>query len=145
MTCVKHIQNKIRTHIKENNISVSALEDHAGIKRSSLQAILDNRVKSPGIEMLLKISDILDCSIDNLVGRDLNNLNLEEDDTYINKIVILEAIDFISNVLSKLDQEEIQLKKLLYAIKEICEYSKEHQKKSIDFEFANWIFKKIMK
>ena len=147
MDAVQNIKKNVRKHVRENNLSVSSLESKAGIKRSSLQSILDDRTKNPGLDIITKLSETLRCSIDDLISNDINynNLDTSNPEKFVSKELVSEAIKYVLGFLSQLEKEEIHIDKLLYAIKEICDYSIEQKINSIDVQFSLWVCKKFIK
>ena len=61
---------KLKDYIDKNKINLSTFENKAGLKRNILYNILSDKSKNPSLENISKIADALDCSIDELFGRE---------------------------------------------------------------------------
>lgn len=66
---IDNLQEHIKSHIKENDISAKALEREAGLKESAVKNILSGRSNNPGLEVIVAIAEALNCSVDELIGR----------------------------------------------------------------------------
>ena len=64
-----NLKRKIIEYIQEYDIATSAFEKKAGVGNAVVNRILDDTVKNPGIETILKIADVLNCSLDELFNR----------------------------------------------------------------------------
>ena len=58
----------IKTLCKDRGITVSALLEHCGIRKSLIYD-MEKRDGTPSAEIMEKIADHLDCSVDYLLGR----------------------------------------------------------------------------
>jgi len=69
-----NLKQKIREKLNEQNLSVAALEKKAGLKMSAVRNILRGQTRKPSAYTLKKISDALNCKIDDLLVEDhINN------------------------------------------------------------------------
>lgn len=65
-----NLSQQLKNVMKKSNITIAALADQSGISEDTIKAIRTGRIKSPGIDILVKLADVFECSIDELIGRD---------------------------------------------------------------------------
>ncbi|MGN0298653.1 MAG: helix-turn-helix domain-containing protein [Lachnospiraceae bacterium] len=64
-----NLPQQLKQLMKEHHMTIITLADQSGISEDTIKAIRTGRIKSPGIEVLVKLADVLDCSIDELIDR----------------------------------------------------------------------------
>ena len=117
------------------------------MKRNAIYNILQDKSKNPTIENIIKIADELNCSIDELLGREehLKNYikNYRSEIEYIGKL-----FDEIQATVSKYIKDnnihKISLGDIIYIIEKIYEYSKNTNDQVLDEKFALWIIKALL-
>jgi transcriptional regulator with XRE-family HTH domain len=67
------LQEQINTRMKEKNLTANTVEKKAGLKISAVRNILLGKSKNPGVEILIAIANTLECSVDELLGKNLSN------------------------------------------------------------------------
>ena len=137
------ITDKIHKHSSIKN--VTDLEKKAGLKSNAVRNILLGKSNNPGIETLISICEILNCSIDELVGR-MTNISLEKDEE--KKCTPLD-FDLISNSINKtyqyitINKIPISLEKFLSINAKIYYFFINRNNKKIDNDFLEWIFEQL--
>jgi len=64
------LKKKILEHANKHRYSIRDLEHQAGLQSNAIRNILSDRSKNPTIDTVLKIANILECSVDELLGRE---------------------------------------------------------------------------
>lgn len=136
----------IKEKLEEQHLSVRALEQKAGLKRSAVQNILNGLSISPRIETINAIADALDCKVEELVGpqdligkikrKESNTLDLPFNQSKLLKMVVDE-------VLSAIGKREISNKQTFFILQETFLYCLENKKETVDQSFVNWLIKKF--
>lgn len=61
------LQRAIRIYVAQKKITVPRLEKAAGLKPGSVYNILNGRSQSPSLELILAITQVLDCRVEDLL------------------------------------------------------------------------------
>ena len=135
---------------KGDGFKQSVLARKAGVKEETLSQILNGNTKNPGIYTVAKIADALNCSIDELIGRDVSSFapayspsSLTKNTIFIDNTIELvpelgrECVIAIANLLHQ-KNHKVSFAKFLYLIKEIYLYCLEKNSKTVDMKFASW-------
>lgn len=132
------------------NLSIYALEKKAGLNRSAVRNILQGLSKKPSAEVLMSIAEVLECSVDDLMG------SLEENNTLHNKIktttrtknqhpwnenLYIDAVKIVSQHIKDKEQNH-KSEKLINLINEVYKYSLEKKSSGIDKDFTKWLVDK---
>jgi transcriptional regulator with XRE-family HTH domain len=64
------LKRRILEYIEERNMPTYQFEKKVGVGNSVIIRILDDTVKNPSMETVLKIADVLECSLDELFDRE---------------------------------------------------------------------------
>lgn len=67
---------QLKSFMKKYDLTINALADQSGISEDTIKALRTGRIKSPGIDILLKLADVFECSIDELIGREAPDQNV---------------------------------------------------------------------
>ena len=59
-------KKKIKAYLENTNTAKSKLEREANLTNSTIRNILNGKKKNPTIDTVIKIADVLDCSLDDL-------------------------------------------------------------------------------
>ena len=139
----------IQQKLKENGLSINAVEKLAGIGTSSLRHFLNGRTKNPDLETLNALARVLKCDLPNLLG--LNPKTLSEDqekDQNINKPVnynlYIQVTSFVCDFLKEQKASSISNEVFLEALKKIYYFCLLQKNGILDKEFANWYIKEII-
>ena len=74
---LKHFRLALRDKIKEQNLTLNTLSTLSDLSEDTLRSIIYGKAKDIKLSSLVKIADVLDCSIDELVDR-----NNSSDETF---------------------------------------------------------------
>lgn len=139
-----NLKRKIIEYIQEYNIATSAFEKKAGVGNAVVNRILDDKVKNPGIETILKIADVLNCSLDELFNRNQSFkkhiLNIDTELPYNNELfrsICLYTVHFIE--LYRINH--LTLQQVGLVIEEIYKHCLDRKLSLIDTKFADWFLK----
>lgn len=138
-----NLKKKVTEYIREYDISTSQFEKIAGVSNAVVNRILDESVKNPSIETILKIADVLGCSLDELFDRNHYKghlTNQTEETHYDNELfrsICLHVVHFIE--INRVDS--ITFNKVETVIEEIYKYCLDKSLVTVDIKFANWFLK----
>lgn len=146
---VTYLQQRLREKMSEIGISAHALEKQAGLKRSAVQNILHGRSRKPSAQILLAVTKILGCDINDLLGHpgeefeDTTLANQSEmlQDAAVNTHLFAEAAQVANEIVQSFGINPTA-PQLLKFINEIYNYSLRSQKPIIDRNFAEWLANK---
>lgn len=146
---VTYLQQRLREKMSEIGISAHALEKQAGLKRSAVQNILHGRSRKPSAQILLAVTKILGCDINDLLGHadegfedtTLASQNEALQDAAVNTHLFAEAAQVANEIVQNFGINPTA-SQLLKFINEIYNYSLRSQKSTIDRNFAEWLANK---
>lgn len=133
---------KLKDYIDKNKINLSTFENKAGLKRNILYNILSDKSKNPSLENISKIADALDCSIDELFGREnyfKKYIKNHRSDIKYYKELLEQILEMVNQHISKNQIKESSLGDIFYVVEEIYEYSVKTNNGLIDKKFALWM------
>ena len=144
------LQEQIQSRLEDKQISARELEKKAGLKVSAVQNILSGRSTNPGIESLMAISKLLDCSVDELMGKSSSRssalTNQKENNHEANIAWNYELYQNCVNAVERqlqsknLNPKDMpNSKQVLFFIKEAYIYSSEGGSNTADLRFTKWI------
>jgi transcriptional regulator with XRE-family HTH domain len=142
------ITSKIKDFIDKNKINLTTFENEAGLNRSVLYSILAGKSKNPSIENIHKIANALDCSIDELLGRDeffKNYIKNYRSGIEYNGKLFYEVQGIVTKYVKDNNINKISFGDIIYLIEEIYEYSKNTNNQVLDEKFALWMLKNQLK
>lgn len=136
---MNNLGKKIKEILNEQNVSASALERKAGIGPSSLQNILQGRVKNPSLEIIKAIASALGYTVSELLGetsKPSHILAILKDKEWNQQLYL----NVIKTVLAAYEQQDIKADKIeiLEAIENIYDYCLKYDKKKPDRDFVEW-------
>ena len=73
MSTTFHLAERLKFLMKIKGYTISDLSIETNISEDTIKAIRSGKTKNPGINIVSAISDALDCTIENLIGRTSNN------------------------------------------------------------------------
>jgi transcriptional regulator with XRE-family HTH domain len=130
------LKKRISLKLKEQNQSVSNVEKLAGIGKGSLRNFLVGRTKSPTLETLYALSEILKSDLSELL-EDGSYKNHEETLGRINIDLYISVVAYVKQFL--LNHElNLKNKEFLEILKEIYYFSLSKEACVLDTEFAIW-------
>lgn len=145
---MKQVKYKLQEHFENNDINLSSFENNAGLKRNVIYNILYDKSKNPTIENIVKIADALNCSIDELLGRDeffKNYIKNYRSGIEYNEKLFDEVQRTVTKYVKDNNINKVSLGDIIYLIEEIYEYSKNTNNQILDEKFALWILKNQLK
>jgi transcriptional regulator with XRE-family HTH domain len=150
---VSYLQQRLREKMSEIGISAHALEKQAGLKRSAVQNILHGRSKKPSAQILLAVTKILGCDINELLSHHLEGYTDTRSDTSTPQTLndapmdiglYAEAAQVANEIMQSLAIKPAA-PQIMHYIEEIYSYSLRSQKSTIDRNFAQWLVNKSLK
>jgi len=136
--------------MEAKKLSIYALEKKAGLKRSAARNILQGFSKKPSAEALKAIANVLECTVDDLVG----HVNEDYSHSSVVKVSVPSkgshkwneklCIDAIKLVSKNLNDRKLDLKyeQIMALAGEAYKYSLGKQSDKIDQDFVSWLINK---
>ncbi len=119
------LKQKILEHSSKYRRSIRDLEHQAGLQSNAIHNILSDRSKNPSIDTVLKIANILQCSIDELLGREgfLPKPNSEPKDEVMFDLYLFQNIcNYAMEFIEKNNLGKLALSDVIYCVEEIYKY-----------------------
>ena len=137
----ENLKNKIQEYLTNTGATVASFERKVGVDRAAIYNILRGSSKNPGIVTVIKIADVLDCSLDELLDRkNFRPSNANKNYAY-NNTLFHECCDFITKYFLNNQTNNAKLSDVQKYLEEIYSYSIENNIESVDSRFANWLLK----
>jgi transcriptional regulator with XRE-family HTH domain len=146
-----YLIDQIQTRMAAKRLSIYALEKKAGLKRSAVRNILHGLSKKPSVETIKCIAIALECSVDELVGPDLNNGHLvishnangvkKQLGHEWNEKLYIEAAQIVAKNLQEHEYKPT-FEQALLLISETYKYSLSKRSNLIDDDFTKWLLRK---
>tara|TARA_B110000503_G_scaffold125006_1_gene192146 strand:+ start:97 stop:537 length:441 start_codon:yes stop_codon:yes gene_type:complete len=133
---------RLNEYIDKNKINLARFEYDSGLKRNILYNILSEKSKNPSIENIIKIANTLDCSIDELFGREeyfKKHVKMHRSKIKYNKDLLGSILTIINQHIIKNNIEDVSLGNVVYLIEEIYEYSTKTNNGLVDQKFTIWM------
>jgi XRE family transcriptional regulator, master regulator for biofilm formation len=73
------IGERVKKYRTEKGLSITALADRAGVAKSYISALERNIQQNPSIQLLEKIADVLDISVDHLIKPEVDTKSLDQE------------------------------------------------------------------
>lgn len=129
-----HLKQNIVNIVKQKGLSIRKLERDAGLHKNYISNFLHNKSKNPGIDSIIKIAEVLDVTIDQLIGKEseqkIYNLVIAR------KELFFEVMDYLLISVRNKKNNDLALERFFHAIHEIYTFSL--KKNGFDKEFADW-------
>lgn len=140
-----YLQTQIQNRLEAKNLNIHSLEKKAGLKRSAARNIMQGFSKKPSADILKAIADVLECSLDDLVGPTNANISNLAKTTFLpktshswNEKLYINVIKTISKILN--DRKiEWSFEQIIALANESYKYSKSKKQDKIDQDFINWL------
>lgn len=135
------LRNKIRSKIEQRNMSVRQAAKASGISSGTLQNFLAGVIKNPTFETLSALAKTLECDLTELVSS--SNIVIKSCDYKLpwNAQIYVEAVEYVQE-LQDIKGIKLPSEEAIIMVKEIYYYSRIKERKSIDKDFAEWMFRK---
>ena len=141
---VSLVAQKIKSKMTEQRFTVASLEREAGLKVHAVRNILLGKSKNPSADTLKAISNVLGCTVD-----DLLNTENENNQAPINKnnaSIEIQNSKLFHNVVQGILEVFEEHKKtptykdLSFMILEVYQYSVENNNEEADKSFMTWLY-----
>jgi transcriptional regulator with XRE-family HTH domain len=157
-----YLQQQLQTRMEAKQLSVYALEKKSGLNRNAVWYILRGLSKKPRAEALKAIADVLECTVDALLGPRENDAvalatlpsksykldqkldaAIKENHKW-NEKLYQDAMKLVSKTIAdrKLD---LKFDQIMAFISETYKYSVAKSSDKADKDFVNWLFNKNFK
>ena len=130
------LRERILRDLKEGNQSIRSVEKLAGLGRGSLYNFLDGHTKSPTLETLYALSEVLKSDLSELLGI-VSDREGEKNHETANLELFVSAVEHIKQFLL-VHNLSVTNKKLLELLKEIYYFCLSKKTAALDVDFANW-------
>lgn len=139
----KKLALNIKKIIDDSGLSVLGLEKKSGLKLHAIQNILTGRSKKPSAEVVLTISKVLGCTVEELFGEE----NEEGQSGFVKETDILHPETFKDACLYVFDfykkhKTPFTNKDFVEIVMQIYLYSIQNEHKTLDDRFAQWFLEK---
>ncbi len=137
------IKQEILSRIEEKNLTIGLLERKAKLPNNTIRNIISGTSKNPGINSLTAIAKVLECSVDELLGKKIESrtgisyLRLAEH-SELSLELFKEIIDFIESYI-KQHKVKISFEDFLFFIKESYIFALNKNSKKVSTSFVEWI------
>ena len=119
---------------KQKGLSIRKLERDAGLHKNFISNFVHDKSKNPGIESIIKISGVLNVSIDKLVGKEpVSNIC---DLAILRKHIFFDVVNYLLTTIQAKQKRQLKLEKFFNAVCEVYVFSL--KKDAFDKEFADW-------
>lgn len=132
MQCL--LKQNIVTIVKQKGLSIRKLERDAGLHKNFISNFLHDKSKNPGIDSIIRIAEVLNVSIDKLIGRE--SANKIHDLTVIRKDIFSDVVSYLVTAILAKREDQLKLEVFFNAVYEIYIFSL--KKDIFDKEFADW-------
>jgi transcriptional regulator with XRE-family HTH domain len=119
---------------KQKGLSIRKLEIAAGLHKNFVSNFLHDKSRNPGIDSIIKISEVLNVSIDELIGNKPKHKTYDTEIT--RKDILTDTINYLLSVAQSKSNKTMKLEQLFDAIYEVYAFSL--KKNIFDKEFADW-------
>ena len=132
----------VKRKLEEKNLTVRDIERMAGVKRGVFYNIVRGNVSNPTITSAVSLAEILECSIQELLGQEAETPPAPAQQHPWNDELFISATQTAAKQI-KAKGLHLTLQEALYYIQEIYTYSiKNPKSKSADANFAEWLFER---
>lgn len=132
MQCL--LKQNIVTIVKQKGLSIRKLERDAGLHKNFISNFLHDKSKNPGIDSIIRIAEVLNVSIDKLIGRE--SANKIHDLTVIRKDIFSDVVSYLVTAILAKREDQLKLEVFFNVVYEIYIFSL--KKDIFDKEFADW-------
>ena len=143
------LKKRITAYLSEKGLNIAQLSSKIGTPYSVLFNIADGKVEEPSIKTLIKLADEFNCTIDELLGRNISQFALSST-KYNHKLfksVLNYCAYFINDKLIEdlSNEDDINENQILFIINEIYTYCNTEGYKTVNQDFANMMLNNLFK
>jgi hypothetical protein len=128
------LKENIVNIVKQKGLSIRKLEREAGLHKNFISNFLHDKSRNPGIDSIIKIASVLNVSIDELIGKELEHKI--HDLAITRKDIFFDIVNYLLAAIQTRKNTTFKLEKFFNAVHEIYVFSL--KKDSFDKEFADW-------
>ena len=140
------LKKKVKTLLEKTSLSISEAERRAGLKTSAIRNIISGQSKNPSAHTLQKLSQVLDCSIYDLLDEtedqtppakkniNANDSSLDISDLNWFRMAVNEILDILISKQLNTNVDTISAISM-----QIYSYSIDNNLQDIDKKFSRWI------
>ena len=128
------LKQNIVSIVKQRGLSIHRLERDAGLHKNFIYNLLSDKSKNPGIDSVVKIAEVLNVSIDELIGREVESKIY--DLAITRKDIFFDVMNYVLTATQAKQNNTLKLNKFFNAIHEIYTFSL--KKDAFDKDFADW-------
>lgn len=151
-----YLKENLPKIIREKNLSISAFERIAGLKKNAVTNIINGHTKNPSAKTLQAIADLVGCSVKDLLQNNEINPNISLQRSTITPpraevvVTYLEDIDLFNEISNYFTQslknknKKIDINLFLQSIVETYSFCYFKNDKKFDIRFADWSIEKIL-
>jgi len=135
------LKKKILEHASKHRHSIRDLEHQAGLQSNAIHNILSDRSKNPTIDTVLKIADILGCSIDEMLGREgfAHKPNAtKKAGTTFDLCLFQSTCNYVMQFIEVNNLGKLVLSDVIYCVEEIYKYCLNTKSRIFEQNFAQW-------
>lgn len=139
------LQNQITIRMKAKALSIAALEREAGLKINAVRNILSGQSRKPSAETLQAIANVLECSVRDLLDKEMARVVLAPHITKNSDDVIHEWLPNLFDACVFAIQKVFDEKKytpsaeeMFFLVKEVYFYALDKNEKQVDHKFTEW-------
>ena len=141
LVCMNDLKITLKNLLDENNMSVSEAERLSGLKMSALRNILRGTSKNPSAEILLKLANLFQCNIDDLLSNNVKNILTNRTEPIEKFDVLVSIAEFIKNTAQQNDII-ISWSQFTKIQQDSYEYCVNNDLSELDINFIKWLFSK---
>jgi transcriptional regulator with XRE-family HTH domain len=139
------IAKQISIRMRAKNLSLTTLEEEAGLRPHAVQNILRGKSKKPSAELLQAVADVLGCNVKDLL-RPQELYDEEElasskkaflNHPYEHLDLFVATVKFVNAALQEKDHS-LTIEQFMKCLEEIYIHSLQVNPKKVDEEFAEW-------
>ncbi len=136
--------NKLNQYVQDQGYGgLSQLAEKLGISKETLRLIVNGKVKNPSVYTMAKIAEVLDCSIEELIGKATKlsgSSQLHSFNANYNKKLFLDVCNYVTKFISEKfndNSSDIKFEAVIDAIDAVYDFSYKNSQ-TLGIKFAEW-------
>ena len=136
------LQTQIKQRIEDKNLTIAALEKKAGLGHNAVRGILVGTVQNPGLKTLQAISEVLECSLNDLLDDKRESSSIVSKKSYEWDLdLFIQSCRVVDDYIKK-NTLKFPTDKIIKIVWEIYTFSISQTPPKIDPKFCEWLFNK---
>ena len=115
------LKENIVNIVKQKGLSIRKLEREAGLHKNFISNFLHDKSRNPGIDSIIKIASVLNVSIDELIGKELEHKI--HDLAITRKDIFFDIVNYLLAAIQTRKNTTFKLEKFFNAVHEIYVFS----------------------